>query len=88
MNLSFQILIFSPFQHATAPSKTDSLSLPITFFSSKPKIEPYPSHSLQAPYGLLKAKRFTEGSSNLILSNSNLFEKVVIFFPIRIEHFP
>ena len=74
-------LIFSDRHGAIAPSKTDRLLSGITKSGSMPKTEPNPSQRLQAPYGLLKVKRLTDGDSKRIPSNSNLSEKVLILFP-------
>src|SRR5664280_361438 len=48
----------------------------MTRFSSMPRIFPYPSHTGHAPIGLLKLKRYSEGSSKSIPSSSNLLEKL------------
>src|SRR5690554_6900017 len=52
----------------------DKLLSGITKFSSIPTILPNPSHLGHAPAGLLKLNIISEGSSNTIPSDSNLFE--------------
>ena len=71
-NASFQLLILSPFQQATAPSNTLSLLSGIIKSLSSPSIWLKPSHTGQAPYGLLNENKLGTGSSNVIPSSSNL----------------
>jgi hypothetical protein len=42
----------------------------------------YPSQTGQAPMGLLKLKRYSVGSSNMIPSASNRFEKFSLLIPL------
>ena len=58
----------------------DDLLLGKTKSSSIPRTWPKPWHFLQAPTGLLKVKKWTDGSSKVIPSNSNLFEKWFCLF--------
>ena len=56
-------------------------------------ILPKPSQVLQAPIGLLKVKKFTFGSSNVMPSNSNkllkeFFVYVPSFFSTQTKHSP
>ncbi len=73
---SFHFFIESPFQQAIASWYTDRFWSGITRFSSIPMILPYPSHTGQAPMGLLKLKKYSVGSSNSIPSSSNFVEKL------------
>src|SRR6476659_7669532 len=75
INCSFHHPNFSPFQGATAPSYTLAVLLGITRSSSIPKTWLNPSHTGQAPNGLLNENKFGTGSSNCIPSNSNLLLK-------------
>src|SRR5574344_111957 len=72
--------IFSPRQQMTAPSYTDKDLLGTTKFSSMPTTFPNPSHSGQAPKGLLKLNINSFGSSKFMLSASNLMENCLISF--------
>src|SRR5690606_2782224 len=66
--------ILSERHGATAPSYTVRLLSGITKSGSIPSTLPKPSQVWQAPYGLLKLKKLTEGSSNTIPSSSKRSE--------------
>src|SRR6478735_3900738 len=64
-----------------APSYTDNDLSGITKSSSIPKTCPKPSQVLQAPNGLLKLKKFAEGSSKIIPSASKRSQKSPVALP-------
>ena len=88
INLFFHLESFNPDQGATTPSYTDSSSSLITVFLSTPKTLPYPSHFLQAPYGLLNENSSGVGLINFKPSNSNLVENSFFVLLLIIMQLP
>ena len=67
--------------HGTiAPSAIDFFSLGITNFSSTFNLTPIPSHSSQAPYGLLNENNLGSISSivNPLSGHANFVEKIIL----------
>ena len=71
--------IFSVRQGTIQLEYNERLSFGIILLLSKPNTFPKPPHPEQAPYGLLKLKRLSVGSINVMPSSSNLLEKSRVF---------